>query len=64
MTTKQECYNWLVNIIDSCNNDFHFECVDNLIVLFKQRFKEETELHIILETQRATHWNHIHGILK
>lgn len=64
MTTKQECYNWLVSIIDSCNNDFHFEGVDALIALFKLRFKEDTDLHILLETQRATHWNTIHGILK
>lgn len=63
MSIDQEHYNWIVNIIDSCNNDFHFTCVDKLIELFKQQHSNKEEMAVMLETQRAVHWNNIHAIL-
>lgn len=62
MTEKQQNYNWLMNIIDSCNNDFHFTAVDKLIELFLSRHKDET-LTDCLKAQRTSHWNFIHSIL-
>ena len=63
MTEVQEHYNWIMGIIDSCNNDFHFEGVDKLIELFYQRHKNN-DLHTCLLQLRAEHWNSIHSILK
>lgn len=63
MTPKQEHYNWIMAIIDSCNNDFHFTCVDRLIELYKQQHKDAEEMAVMLETQRAVHWNNVHHIL-
>ena len=41
---NKDVFEWIVKIIDTCNNDFHFEGVDNLINLYyekekKRRFK-------------------------
>lgn len=63
MTEQQSLYNWIMNIIDSCNNDFHFEAADKLIELFEQRVKNQ-DLVICLKQQRERHWNSIHSILK
>lgn len=63
MTEDQEHYNWIMNIIDSCQHDFHFTCVDKLIELFKQKHKAHEEKAVMLETQRAVRWNNIHHIL-
>lgn len=62
MTEAQEHYNWIMNIIDSCIHKFHFECVDNLIELFKQRHPFADEMAIMLEKQRAIHYNNVHQI--
>jgi hypothetical protein len=63
MTPAQEHYNWIMNIIDSCTHDFHFDAVDILIDLYRQRHQDD-ELFVSLKQMRETHWNSIHSILK
>ena len=62
MTPKQEAYIWIQNIIDSCNNDFHFGGADKLIELFDAIHKDD-QLTTLLQLQRNEHWNTIHSIL-
>lgn len=56
-------FTWIADIISSCNHDFHFEAVDNLIELYYQKTKdsEDKDELIRLRTQR---WNEIHFILQ
>lgn len=59
---KQTIFEWIVKVIATCNNDFHFEGVDRLIELFNERYSDPlltTELNL-LKKQR---WNEIHTIL-
>lgn len=60
---NNKIYEWIVNIINSCRDDFHFEAVDNLIELFLEREKNE-ELYINLKALRISKWNDIHYILQ
>lgn len=62
MTIDQQHYNWIQNIIDSCNNDFHFDGVDKLIELYEQRHNNAS-LTMCLLHQRTQRWNSIHSIL-
>jgi hypothetical protein len=55
-------YNWLLKIIETCNNDFHFEGVDKLIELFYEKEKDES-LTDELKLARISKWNEIHHIL-
>jgi hypothetical protein len=55
-------YNWLLKIIETCNNDFHFEAVDKLIELFYEKEKDES-LVDDLKLARIKKWNEIHLIL-
>ena len=55
-------YEWISKIIQSANNDFHFEAVDKLIELFFEKFQDE-DLKLQLEIQRTNRWNEIHNIL-
>jgi hypothetical protein len=63
MDRAQETFEWIVKIIDTCNNDFHFEAIDNLINIHYKNFKNE-EHKLDLEHLRANKWNEIHVILK
>ena len=54
--------NWIIQIIDSCNNDFHFDAVDRLIELFYEREKNE-DLKVELMLLKQKKWNEIHNIL-
>ena len=54
---------WIAKIIDTCNNDFHFEAIDNLIEIHYKNFKNE-EHKTDLELLRTKKWNEIHVILK
>lgn len=63
MTTQQEHYNWISNIIDSCLHTFHFDCVDKLIELFTQQHPQEDSLTTCLKMQRTARWNNVHNIL-
>jgi hypothetical protein len=59
---KKNIYDWVVRIIETCNNDFHFEAVDKLIELFYEKHLDgemRTELSIL----RQNKWNEIHSIL-
>jgi hypothetical protein len=59
---KQNIYDWIKKIIETCNNDFHFESVDRLIELFYEKYLDgemRTELNIV----RQNKWNEIHNIL-
>lgn len=59
---QQECYVWIQNIIDSCNNTFHFDGAKNLIVLYSEKFKDpNTTAELMLQYGR--HFNNIHNIL-
>ena len=59
---KTVLYNWLLKIIETCNNDFHFEAVDKLIELFYEKEKDES-LTDSLKLARLDKWNEIHHIL-
>lgn len=59
---KQNIYDWIKKIIETCNNDFHFESVDRLIELFYEKYLDgemRSELNIV----RQNKWNEIHNIL-
>ena len=59
---KKNIYDWIIRIIETCNNDFHFEAVDKLIELFYEKHLDgemRTELNIL----RQNKWNEIHSIL-
>lgn len=59
---RRNLFDWISRIIDTCNNDFHFEGVDNLIELFFEKTKDDdkrTELRLL----RQRKWNDIHNIL-
>jgi hypothetical protein len=58
----EDTYIWVHNIIESCNNDFHFGCADKLISLFVKKYKgadRVSELKLIREDK----WNSVHAIL-
>ena len=59
---KTGIYNWLLKIIETCNNDFHFEAVDKLIELFYEKEKDES-LTDSLKLARLDKLNEIHHIL-
>lgn len=65
-------FNWIIGIIKSCNTPFHFEGVDKLIELFKQKYARVSddkvacvpttiqEMTMELEAQRDRRWEIIH----
>jgi hypothetical protein len=55
-------FDWIVRIIDTCNNDFHFESVDNLIELYYKKTKNEDK-YIDLQLIRITKYKLVHGQL-
>jgi len=57
-----ESYEWLIGVINSCCHDFHLECVDRLIELFYEKFKDE-EHRDKLAQKRNEKWNQIHAII-
>lgn len=63
MIEAQTIYNWLMGIIDSSTNDFHFEGIDNLIELFKLKFPNDQQFYNLLIDIRQKRWNSIHVIL-
>lgn len=58
----EDTYQWVHNIIESCNNDFHFGCADKLILLFVNKYKEENKVSE-LKLMREDKWKAIHTIL-
>lgn len=63
MTEAQKDHNWIMAIIDSCNNTFHFECVDRLIDLYAEKHNNAM-LSLALLKQREVHFNNVHSIIK
>ena len=63
MDKAKDMGTWIAKIIDTCNNDFHFEAIDNLIEIHFKNFKN-AKLKLELELLRAKKWNEIHVILK
>ena len=59
---KEKAFAWIESIIKTCNNNFHFEAVDKLIELFKERF-DDNRMILELEQMRHDKWNEIHKIL-
>lgn len=53
---------WISSIIDSCNNQFHFDAVDKLIELYFEREKNE-DMKLELQIKKQQKWNDIHNIL-
>jgi len=59
----ENTYMWVFNIVESCNNDFHFDCADVLISLFKIKYGDSDRV-AELASLRQTKWNTIHAIQK
>ena len=59
----EETYTWVFNIVESCNNDFHFDCADVLISLFKIKYGN-TERVSELKSLWQSKWNAVHAILR
>ncbi len=55
-------FDWIVKIIDTCNNDFHFESVDNLIELYYLKTGNEDK-YIDLQLIRMKKYKLVHGQL-
>jgi len=55
-------FDWIVRIIDTCNNDFHFESVDNLIELYYLKTGNEDK-YIDLQLIRIQKYKLVHGQL-
>lgn len=62
MTENDNIFDWIFRIIQTCNHDFHFEAVDNLINLYYERSKDEGKT-LELKILRQHKWNEIHDIL-
>jgi hypothetical protein len=58
----KDTYTWIYNIIDSCNNDFHFDCADALISLFSVKYAD-ADMVSGLQLLRQNRWNDVHTIL-
>lgn len=56
-------FEWISKIIETCNQDFHFEAVDRLISLYYEREKDKVKRDE-LEMLKIQKWNSIHNILK
>lgn len=59
---KEKLFNWIIDIIQSCTDDFHFEAVDKLIELYFEKTKD-ADLDNQLKLKRAEKWNEIHSIV-
>ena len=59
----EENFDWILKIINSCKNDFHFEAVKILIDLFNTKHKNSAFTWGLKEAQ-TKRWNEIHGIVQ
>ena len=59
---NKSIYEWIANIIDSCNNDFHFEAVDKLISLYEAR-TGDADMVLKLQELKQAKWFSIANIL-
>lgn len=37
---KSKAYDWIISLIDSCKNEFHFESAGKVIAFFNQKFSD------------------------
>ena len=58
----EHTHSWICNVINSCNNGFHFRSADVLIYLFIERYGDDDKAGE-LEMLRQSKWNMVHGIL-
>ena len=58
----QKYFSWISSIIESCTDTFHFESVDNLIELYKQKTNNE-ELYTELKLKAQVKFKEVHLIL-
>ena len=58
----EETFTWIYNIIESCNNDFHFDCADVLVSLFNVKYGDADRV-TGLKLLRQDKWNSVHSIL-
>lgn len=62
MNKSQEAYDWIMKILSTCNNDFHFDSIDALIELHFKNYQDKN-LYENLKYSRTEKWNEIHFIL-
>ena len=51
-----EVFDWIVRIVETCQNDFHFDCADKLIELFYIRFNNESRRDDILQVRNMRYY--------
>ncbi len=61
---KSLAFEWVLHIVESCNEPFHFTGADILIDLFQKSEYSSPERVDKLRTARAKRWNFLHGILQ
>lgn len=60
----QEDYDWIIKVLGTCTNTFHFSCIDNLIDLYNTKHTDcGKELSIQLLYEREIKYKLVHGIL-
>ena len=60
---KNNLYEWVLKIIETCKNNDHLEGVDKLIELYYEKEKDDN-LRDELKLAREIKYNEIHFILK
>jgi len=54
----EDTYTWISNIIDSCHNDFHFDCADVLISVYNIQYAD-TDRVLALRLLQENKWNSV-----
>jgi hypothetical protein len=49
MNTPDESAEWVIKIIDSCQNGFHLDCARKLVDCFKERYGDGGSYQKIME---------------
>ena len=58
----EDTYTWIYNIIESCSNDFHFDCADVLISVYSIQYGDSDRV-LALRLLQENKWNSVHTIL-
>ncbi len=61
---KALAFEWVLQIVESCHEPFHFTGADTLIDLFQKSEYTSPERVDKLRAARAKRWNFLHGILQ
>jgi hypothetical protein len=59
---KEKSFDWIVRVLNTCTSTFHFEAIENLIVLFYQKYNDQA-LRVELDLLKARKWNEVHQVL-